>query len=81
MTHWPLTSSVPVKLLRRFKEEMYTYVVTSKPGPLMKVGQIDDKSIDENCLAISIGVSNTGERGLQSIVHANDGIAVSSWEI
>ena len=65
-------ASVPVKLLRRFKEEMYTYVVTSKPGPLMKVGQIDDKNIDENCLAISIGVSNTGERGLQSIVHANE---------
>ncbi len=65
-------AAVPVKLLRRFKEEMYTYVVTSKPGPLMKVGQIDDKNIDENCLAISIGVSNTGERGLQSIVHAND---------
>lgn len=65
-------ASVPVKLLRRFKEEMYTYVVTSKPGPLMKVGQIDDKNIDENCLAISIGVSNTGERGLQSIVHDNE---------
>lgn len=65
-------ASVPVKLLRRFKEEMYTYVVTSKPGPLMKVGQIDDKNLDENCLAISIGVSNTGERGLQSIIHDNE---------
>ena len=65
-------AAIPVKLLRRFKDEMYTFVVTSKPGPLLKVGQIDDKNIDENQLAISIGVSNTGERGLQSIIHDNE---------
>ena len=65
-------ASVPVKLLRRFKEEIYTYAVTSKPGPLMKVANLDDKSIDENQLAISIGISNTGERGLQRIINTNE---------
>lgn len=65
-------ASVPVKLLRRFKEEIYTYAVTSKPGPLLMVADLDDKNIDENKLAISIGVSNTGEFGLLSIVDTNE---------
>ena len=64
-------ASIPVKMLRRFKEEIYTYAVTSKPGPLLMVADLDDKNIDENKLAISIGVSNTGEFGLQSSVDAN----------
>lgn len=65
-------ASIPVKLLRRFKEEIYTYAITSKPGPLLNVANVDDKNIDENRLAISIGISNTGERGLQSIVDTNE---------
>ena len=65
-------ASIPVKILRRFKEEIYTYAITSKPGPLLNVANVDDKNIDENRLAISIGISNTGERGLQSIVDTNE---------
>ena len=65
-------ASIPVKLLRRFKEEIYTYAITSKPGPLLNVANVDDKNIDENRLAISIGISNTGERGLQSIVDTHE---------
>lgn len=65
-------AAIPVKILRRFKEEIYTYAVTSKPGPMLKVANIDDKTINENQLAISIGISTTGERGLQGIVHTNE---------
>lgn len=65
-------ASVPVKILRRFKEEIYTYAITNKPGPLLKVGNLDDKNINENQLAISIGISSTGELGLQSIIHSNE---------
>ena len=36
-------ASIPVKMLRRFKEEIYTYAVTSKPGPLLMVADLDDK--------------------------------------
>ena len=36
------------------------------------VADLDDKNIDENKLAISIGVSNTGEFGLLSIVDTNE---------
>lgn len=66
-------SAISVKLLRRFKEEIYTYVITSKPGPTMQVASLDDSSIDENCLAVSIGLPTTGTLGIRSVLN------VDSW--
>ena len=64
-------AKMPIKLLRRFNEEIYTYVVTSKPGPFMQVAALDDEKIDEDKLCISIGQTNTGEYGLKNLVDAN----------
>lgn len=64
-------AKMPVKLLRRFKEEIYTYVITSKPCPFMQVASLDDDKIDEDKLCISIGQTNTGEYGLKNIIDAN----------
>lgn len=64
-------AALPVKLLRRFKEEIYTYAVTSEPGPLLQVASIDNEAIDEDKLAISIGLSRTGEYGLSSLIDEN----------
>lgn len=65
-------AGISVKLLRRFKEEIYTYVVTSEPGPLMQVAELEDGKIDEERLCISIGLtSNTGDYGLKSIIDTN----------
>ena len=64
-------AGIPVKLLRRFKEEIYSYVITSKPGPLMQVAPLDDPQIDEDRLAISIGIQTTGELGLGSLVDSD----------
>ena len=64
-------ASIPVKILRRFKEDIYTYVVTSEPGPTMQVAPLDDPKLDENKLAISIGLQQTGELGLGSLVDAD----------
>lgn len=64
-------AALPVKLLRRFKEEIYTYAVTSEPGPLLQVASIDNEAIDEDKLAISIGLSRTGEYGLRLLVDQN----------
>lgn len=61
-------AAMPVKLLRRFKEDIYTYAVTSKPGPLLRVTPLDSESIDEDQLVVSIGLSNKGEYGLRSLV-------------
>ena len=64
-------AGIPVKLLRRFKEEIYSYVITSKPGPLMQVAPLDDPQIDEDRLAISIGTQTTGEYGLGALVDSS----------
>lgn len=64
-------AALPVKLLRRFKEEIYTYAVTSEPGPLLQVAALDDEAIDEDRLAISIGLSSTGEYGLSRLIDEN----------
>ena len=61
-------SKISVKMLRRFKEEIYTYVISSQPGPLMQVAQLDDTKVDEDKLCISIGLTNTGEYGLKNII-------------
>ena len=65
-------AGISVKLLRRFKEEIYTYVVTSEPGPLMQVAELEDGKIDEDKLCVSIGLtSTTGEYGLKNLIDAN----------
>lgn len=66
-------AAIPVKVLRRFKEEIYSYAITSRPGPTMQVAPIDDSAIDENCLAISIGLPATGTYGIRSVLN------VDSW--
>lgn len=64
-------ASIPVKILRRFKEEIYSYVVTSKPGPILQVASLDDARLDDNLLAISIGTTKASEYGLKSIIDAD----------
>ncbi len=64
-------AKISIRLLRRFKEDIFSYVISSQPGPLMQVAQLDDKNIDEDRLCISIGLSNTGEYGLKSFVDSN----------
>ena len=64
-------AALPVKLLRRFKDELYSFALTSEPGTLMRVASLDDKRIDENTLALSIGLAQTGLYGLGHAVNAN----------
>lgn len=61
--------AIPVKMLRLFKESLYTFVLTSKPGPMMQVADLNSKNINDNSLAISIGRITEGlsKYGLQSI--------------
>ena len=65
-------ASIPVKILRRFKEDIYTYVVTSEPGPTMQVAALDDPKVSEEMLCLSIGLTQMPrEYGLKSIITAD----------
>lgn len=64
-------AALPVKMLRRFKEELYTYAITKRPGPLLHVADIDNDKVRGEDLAISIGLSSTGIYGLKRAIDAN----------
>lgn len=63
-------AALPVKLLRRFKDELYTFALTQQPGPTMKVTSLEDGRIDENMLALTIGLASTGVYGLARAVNS-----------
>lgn len=61
-------AAFPVKVLRRFKDELYNFVLTSEPSETMRVAPLEDGRIDEETLAITIGLSSTGTYGLARAV-------------
>lgn len=63
-------AALPVKLLRRFKDELYTFALTQQPGPTMQVASLDDGRIDENMLALSIDLAAIGVYGLARAVNS-----------
>lgn len=64
-------AALPLKLLRRFQEDIYTYAITREPGPLLQVANIDDEHINDEQLVISIGISKNGEYGFKLLVDDN----------
>ena len=64
-------AALPVKILRIFKDELYTFALTREPGPTMQVAPLDDKRIDENAIALMIGMPKTGLYGLGRAVDPN----------
>lgn len=63
-------AALPVKLLRRFKDELYTFALTQQPGPIMQVASLDDGRVNEDMLALTIGVASTGLYGLARAVNS-----------
>ena len=63
-------AALPVKVLRRFKDELYTFALTREPGPTLHVTPLEDGRIDENALALTIGLASTGVYGLARAVNS-----------
>lgn len=65
-------AAFPVKILRRFKDELYSFVLTSKQRTTMRVAELDDGRINEETLALTIGgLESTGKYGLAMAVDAD----------
>ena len=61
-------AKLPVRLLRKFKEELYSYTITNVPTASIRVASIDDKRVADEDLVITIGkASDFGLRGLSGI--------------
>lgn len=63
-------ATLPIKVLRRFKDELYKFVITNEPTEIMRVAPLADERIDENTLAITIGLASTGYYGLARAVNS-----------
>lgn len=61
-------AAFPVRILRRFKDDLYHFVLTNEPKDTMRVAPLEDERIDEDTLAITIGLAPTGFFGLARAV-------------
>lgn len=64
-------AALPVKILRRFKEDLYSFAITNQPGTTLRVAALDDARISDDKLAMTIGLAQTGVYGLARSVDAN----------
>lgn len=65
-------AKLPVRILRRFKEELYTYVVTHTPTATLRVASIDDNRLGDEEMVLAIGrADQLGLRGLRGL-NGND---------
>ena len=61
-------SKLPVRILRRFKQELYDFTVTNMPTANMRVASIEDDRIQDEELVMAIGrYSDYGLRGLHGL--------------
>ena len=61
-------TKLPVKILRKFKDELYSYVITSTPTSTMRVAELNDKRVADDDLVLAIGRSyELGLKGLSGI--------------
>lgn len=61
-------AKLPVKILRRFKQEIYDYTITSVPTGHLRVAALEDQRVGDEELVLSIGkMSDLGLKGLSGI--------------
>jgi len=61
-------SKIPVRILRRFKNDLYQFVVENKPTSTLKVAAIDDKRVKDEDLILAIGTAKEfGHKGLSGV--------------
>ncbi|MCI5620723.1 MAG: SIR2 family protein [Lachnospiraceae bacterium] len=61
-------AKLPVRILRRFKQELYDFTVTSVPTASMRVASIEDDRVADEELVMAIGKYNDlGPRGLHGL--------------
>lgn len=61
-------AKLPVRLLRRFKQELYNYTITNVPTSNLRVAEIDDVRVADEELVMAIGRgSDLGLKGLRGI--------------
>ena len=59
---------LPVRILRRFRQELYEYTITNTPTENLRVASIDDSRVGDEELVLAIGkASEFGLKGLSGL--------------
>lgn len=66
-------AKLPVRILRRFKQELYSFVITSTPTAMIRVASIEDPRVSDEELVLAIG------RADQLGIHGLNGITGNDW--
>ena len=66
-------AKIPVRLLRKFKQDLYSYVVTNTPTSTLRVASIEDERIGDEELVLAIGKAD------QIAIHGLSGIEGDEW--
>lgn len=66
-------AKLPVRILRQFKQELYSYVITNTPTAALHVASIEDDRVGDDELVLAIG------RADQHGVHGLSGINGNEW--
>ena len=65
-------TKLPVRILRRFKQELYEYTITAKPTGNLRVASIDDARLSDEEFVLAIGKASAfGLKGL-SVLESNE---------
>lgn len=61
-------AKLPVRILRRFKQELYEYTITNNPTKNLRVASIEDSRVADEELVLAIGkASEIGLKGLSGL--------------
>ena len=61
-------AKLPVRILRRFRQELYEYTITNTPTENLRVASIDDSRVGDEELVLAIGkASEFGLKGLSGL--------------
>lgn len=61
-------AQLPVRILRKFKQELYSYIITNSPTATLRVASIDDNRVSDDDLVLAVGrADQLGIRGLSGI--------------
>ena len=60
-------ATMPVRLLRRFKQDVYSYVITNTPTSTLRVAALDDPRVDDDDFVLSIGRADQAVQGLRGL--------------
>ena len=61
-------TKLPVRILRRFKQELYEYTITAKPTGNLRVASIDDARLSDEEFVLAIGKASAfGLKGLSGL--------------